>query len=293
MTITHENIEGFAYIDISNPMAAWNVVRGAIFSPSCLPKIDERRGSISFAMAGLLGSSDAKRIKCEFRLENFRATRFPNTVSRLTGIFIFDDVDSVARTWEEDPWGEHFHDDYLTDVGVSADRSVRVDAQWISKMMSAEHQLVQGWQEMAERYWSGEPANETPIFERIVEGWVAIWGLDLKRRAQQEIRDFWPNSLQLLSYCVNASSIGSCDGAIIPYVTRNGNCVDVKYYLRLVDAKNPEFCEQLRKFLTSRDPKICRYNAGDDFVLPDFSTYNFRRKLENGNLIWPKSKSDS
>ena len=32
-----EEFEGFVYINIDNPMPAWNVVRSSFYSPSCLP----------------------------------------------------------------------------------------------------------------------------------------------------------------------------------------------------------------------------------------------------------------
>jgi hypothetical protein len=154
-------------------------------------------------------------------------------------------------------------------------------------MRNDENSLVDGWQAMAEKYWSGEPASDQPIWERIIEGWVTVWGPDLKDRALKEIQDFWPQSLSLLALAANSAAIGSCDGAIVPYALRKGELLEISYYLRMVDAKKPEFCERLGHFLRTGGHKVCRLGrAVDHLVLPDFSCYRFERKIEGVSLIW-------
>lgn len=272
-------IEGFVYINIDNPMAAWNVVRSSFYSPSRLPKT-ERSGALSFGMADLLHKRNDARAAAEFRLDEYRKRYFPNAVSRLTGIFLFDDIDSAARVWSRDTWGGHFTSEYLTDVGISADLSSRLDAAWIAKMRNDNNILVDGWESMAGKYWSGEPASDQPIWERIIEGWVTIWGLDLKARALKEIQECWPQSLPLLAIAANSAIIGSCDGAVIPRAKRKGQKLNISYYLRMVDAKDPEFCCRLESFMRTDDKRVCRLGSIDNpLLLPDFSTYSFERKI--------------
>lgn len=281
-----EEFEGFVYINIDNPIAAWNVVRSNFYSPACLPQ-SERAGALSFGMADLLRDGNAARAIAEIRLEDFRRKHFPDSVSRLTGIFLFDDVDSAAHVWGNDGWSAHFVSEYLTDVGVSADRSSRVDAAWITLMRNDKNMLVDGWEALAERYWSGEPASDQPIWERIIDGWVTIWGLDLKTRALEEINKFWPQSLPLLAIAANFAAIGSCDGAIVPYATRKDGLLKVSYYLRMVDAQRAEFCERLGQFLRNGDNRVCRLGPEGDFLfLPDFSCYGFERRIEDISLLW-------
>ncbi len=281
-----DEFEGFAYINIDNPMAAWNVVRSNFYSPSCLPQ-SERAGALSFGMADLLRDGNEARAKAEFQLEAFRQSHFPDTVSRLTGIFIFDTIDSASQVWNNDAWSAHFVSEYLTDVGVSADRSSRVDAAWITMMRNDKNTLVEGWQAFAERYWSGEPTPDRPIWERIVDGWVTVWGLDLKTRALAEIQRFWPRSLPLLAIAANSASIGSCDGATVPYAIRKGEFLEISYYLRMVDALDAAFCERLGHFVRTGGDRVCRLGPlGDSLVLPDFSCYSFERRIEGISLIW-------
>lgn len=266
-------------------MAAWNVVRSNYYSPSCLPQ-SERPGALSFGMTDLLRYGNAARAAAEFRLEDFRRRCFPYAVSRLTGIFLFDDASSAAQVWESDAWSGHFCSEFLTDVGVSADRSSRLDATWITMMRNDQNTLVEGWEGMAERYWYGEPASDLPIWERIIEGFITIWGLDLKTRALQQIQTFWPQSLPLLEIAANSAAIGSFDGAVVPYAVQKDALLEISYYLRMVDAKDPKFCERLGHFLKTGGKRVCRLGqVGDSLVLPDFSVYSFERRIEGVSLV--------
>ncbi|SDF92114.1 hypothetical protein [Alloyangia pacifica] len=281
-----ENFEGFVYIQIDNPMVAWNVVRSNFYSPSHLPQ-SERRGALSFGTSNLFRNGNASRATAEFRLEDFRRRHFSGAASRLTGIFVFDDIDSAAQVWDDVAWSGHFNPDYLTDVGVSADQSSRLDAVWITMMRDDKNILVDGWEAMAERYWSGEPASSQPIWERIIEGSITIWGRDLKERALEEIQEFWPQSLSLLEIAANSAAIGSCDGAIVPYATRKGDLLDIRYYLRMVDTKDAAFIDRLENFLRVGGERVCRLvPAGDRWISPDFSCYSFQRHIEGTSLIF-------
>lgn len=276
-----ENFEAFAYIDINNPMAAWNVVRGSFFTPSCLPE-QERGGALSFSMASLLRDTNANRAESEFQLEDYRKKNFPNSVSRLTGIFVFDEIDSAAKVWGSASWGGHFVSHNLTDVGVSAERSGRVDADWITKMSDKNNCLINGWQAMAAKYWSGEPASKSPTWERIIEGCVTVWGLDLKSQALAEIKRYWPESLPLLAIAANSAAIGSHDGTILPLAVVKDSKLRVDYYLRLVDASDPAHCKRLRDFLETGGNKVCRLGPlGESVLTPDFSCYCFERQIGN------------
>lgn len=279
-------IEGFAYINIENPMAAWNVVRSNFYTPECLAPL-ERQGALSFAMADLLREGNDDRAAAEFQLESFRRQHFPNTVSRLTGLFIFDEVESAAQVWSNDAWPGHFKAEYLTDVGAFAHRSSRLDSNWIALMRNNKNFPVEGWEVMAEKYWSGEPASEKPIWERIIEGYMTIWGLDLKSKAFEEVQHFWPQSLELLAFAANAAMIGSHDGAVMPRAKLKNDTLNVSYYLRMEDAKDMEFCRRLGQFLKTGGKKVCRLTPNfDNLVRPDFRCYSFERRIKGSASVF-------
>lgn len=272
--------EGFIYVNINNPMAAWNVVRSHFYTPSQLPE-SERSGALSFALADLLRSGNVERALAEFKLEEMRIASFPDAVSRLTGIFLFDNVESAALVWDKDNWTGHFEADFLTDVGFFASQSSRHDAGWIDKMRAFDNSLVTGWETMAEHYWAGEPASDEPIWERIIEGHVTIWGTDLKSRALDEIKKYWPASLPLLSVAANSAAIGSLDGEVMPFAVRKENKIHVNYYMRMKDAKNADFCERLASFVKNGGDQVCWLSPmGENLVTPDFSSYGFETTID-------------
>ena len=180
--MAHVDFEGYVYLNIDNPMVAWNTVRGNYCSPACLQP-NEPRPLISFNMAGLMASHSGERLKSEVAIEQVRLEHYPEEVSRLSGFFVFDDVESVSELWMDQDWGGHFRDEFLTDIGVSADRRTRVDARWITKIMDSECKLVNGAEELIHKYWAGESHPGTnPIWENLVEGWTTVWGTELRER---------------------------------------------------------------------------------------------------------------
>ncbi|WP_172730128.1 hypothetical protein [Neorhizobium tomejilense] len=274
---------GFVYLNIENPMVAWNTVKGWVASTGIVAG-DERDAFISFNMAGLLSASGFGRLVTEIEIERVRRQYYPHQVSRLTGLFVFDDVDSVAQTWSEQSWGGHFDTKYLTDVGVAANRYSRVDANWITRMMDQDANLVEGTLEMIHSYWGGVAAPYVePVWECIVEGWVTVWGRQIKLGALAEIQKYWPSSVKLLEYAGNAAALRSLDGAIYPHAKLVNKELSVEYYIRRVDAKRPEFSEQLGTFMRARDGRQCFFTSETDLVTPDFQMYNISRHLSDSD----------
>ena len=140
----HDNFEGFGFVDIEfNPMAAWNVVRGNFYSKARLPA-HEQSGAISFAMAGIVSSSieqsgPSARFESELLIEQIRLLEFPEAVSRLNGIFVFENAECALKVADSSTWSGHFKTCNLTDVGVSADNMSRHDAKWIERILSLIH----------------------------------------------------------------------------------------------------------------------------------------------------------
>ncbi len=279
--------EGFAFFDLENPLVAWNVVRGVYYSADHLQN-NGAASAISVAMAGLLRNCSPNRISSEFSLEAFRAENYPNEVSRLQGLFVFDDIESVAEVWDGEIWGSHFCSENLSDVGVYAAKSSRLDSNWISNIMKDDCALTSGWEDMAHAYWQAKVFQDTrPIWENIVQGAVTIWGIDLKQRAIDEIRKYWPNSLKLLEYSANAAALGSYDGIVSPISIYDGYKINIDYRIRMVDATDESFCNKLSELRKSGDTRVARFTDSLDLVCPDFTCYSFDRTVTNGSLVGP------
>jgi len=265
------DFEGFVYLNFHYPPVTWNVARGVFHSIDCLdPK--ERGSAISMSMASMLSNSSAERLTAEFHLENIRQLHYPEQVSRLRGLFVFDEIESMGSLWENNNWGGHFIDDYITDIGVSVKNSSRVDSNWITDIINKNGELQPNWLCLAHKYWSGDAHPvRAPVWERIVEGAVTVWSMDAKNEALQEITAMWNNSLGLLSHSCNCASFGSIDGEVFPVWKRTDTGISIVYSMRLVDSKSSEFLSELEIFIRENPERCTNLGLGDH--VPDLSGY--------------------
>ena len=243
----YEEFEGFTYLDYNNLAVSWNIARGSFLSPSELPSSEYNQGFLSVAMAGILSNTTPERLYSELAIDKVRETYFPKCVSRLRGFFVFDEIESISRFWSSNNWGGHFSDEYLSDVGVAATRSTRVDSNWISQIVGVDGSLKQDWFENTLKYWRGDvfPSSD-PIWERIVEGYLTVWSPEIRKNAVLEINAVWPQSMKLLTYSCLCAAYGSPDGVIFPFLMRdNNNNLKVTYISRMIQANDRSFIETI------------------------------------------------
>ncbi|WEE06559.1 hypothetical protein PXW05_09145 [Serratia marcescens] len=269
-----ENFEAHIYLDHHYPPAQWNIVRGVFCSPSCLEE-SKTHGLLSISMASMLSNETSDRLVSEMWLEEVRREHYPENVSRLNGIFVFDDLDSLTQLWENNSWTEHFQDEYLADVGVSADKSSRVDSNWIADIIGNDGKLLQDWEEAAHNYWRGFPyPNKHPVWERIVEGYITVWSMDSKREALKDIEAIWPQSLNILRYAVLCACYGSLDGQTFPIVFTKEDRIELVYCLRLVQRGDQEFINSLNAFIEINPQFNCGIHCEGKEQMPDLRGYS-------------------
>lgn len=269
-----ECFEAHVYLDHHYPPIQWNIVRGAFCSPDCLAESREH-GLLSISMASMLSNETTERLVSELYLDSLRRKHYSNNVSRLRGIFVFDDLDSIAQLWENNNWGAHFQDEYLADVGVAADRSSRLDSNWISEIIDHSGKLLSDWENSAHSYWKGLPhPRKTPIWERIVEGHVTVWSMDSKQQALKEITSIWPQSLNILRYAVLCAGYGSLDGQLFPIALTKSDQIEVAYFLRFVQRDDCEFIARLNRFIKDNPRYDCNIRSEGDDILPDLSGFS-------------------
>lgn len=275
-----EKFEGFVYLDYDNLMVAWNIVRGVFDSPDTLNDESNKDQFISIALISMLQDPNSSRLKSELELEELRRTYYPNSISRLRGFFVFDEIDSIAKFWEAESWGEHFQDQYLSDVGVSAIRSSRLDSNWIKYIWNKDGKLLPDWECNAHSYWQGVACRgQEPIWERIVEGSLTIWSNDIRQEALKNIQYKWPNSLSLLNYACRCAVFGCLDGQVFAYMGREQNQAIIQFILRMKNAKDPIFLDKMNDFINKHPKYDCNlYNEGD-IGFPDLSSYTVSYKI--------------
>jgi hypothetical protein len=269
-----ECFEAHVYLDHHYPPVQWNIVRGAFCSPDCLEESKDN-GLLSISMASMLSNETSDRLVSELWLEEIRRLHYSENVSRLRGVFVFDDLDSLERLWENNNWGEHFQDEYLADVGVAANKSSRLDSNWISGIIDHTGKLLPGWDKAAHNYWQGIPhPNNPPVWERIVEGHVTVWTMDSKHEALKEIQSIWPQSLNILRYAVQCAGYGSFDGQTFPIMLTKDDRIELVYCLRLVQRGDQEFIHMLNKFIEENPKFNCGIHCEGEERLPDLSGFS-------------------
>lgn len=266
--------EGHIYLDHHYPPVLWNIVRGGFDSLDLLPE-EEKNFAISVSLSSMLQNSSSSRLEAELSLELVRRANAPKSVSRLRGVFVFDDVESVSRIWNSNKWGGHFTDEYLADVGVWARKKTRVDASWIGDIIGDQGQLLPGWEAAATNYWSGRAKpSSTPIWGVLVEGRICIWSMHSKQEALNEISAIWPSSLGLLTHSMNCFGLGSLDGQCFAGLTASESEISLNHYLRMVDSKKSTFIDRLTKLPVDNPKLFAGKPDPEKMYLPDLTGYS-------------------
>ncbi|MBQ5947567.1 hypothetical protein [Massilia sp. ST3] len=268
--------EAHVYLDHHYPPVIWNIARGGFDSADMFS--DEVDGFVvSTALASMLRNSSADRIRAEFELERVRKQVAPHEVSRLRGLFVFDELESIAQLWEIDKWGGHFQCEYMADVGVSARKTSRVDANWIDEIIAGDGSLRPDWERAARQYWLGLPyPKHPPMWERIVEGTFTVWSTHSRREALKEIEAIWPSSTGLLCHSMNCHAAGSRDGQVVAGLTIREDTLELDCYLRMVDSMKPELAKRLSDLKTHRPRLFAGVPDIKRFSLPDLSGFCHR-----------------
>jgi len=224
------------------------------------------------------------KLNSELQLEIVRKRVRPEAVSRLKGIFVFRDLESLERLWNAPGWDQHFTNEYLADVGFTAVNLIKVDSNWITRYFNV-GPLPDDWEHYAKRYWLGEPCpGDDPIWEYIVDGRLIVWSMHSKNAAIDELKAKWPNSLSLLSYSMNSCIFGSLDGQCVPLLTFDGENICLDYYLHLADLHNKDYIKNLQKFIITNPHLVCNYWDGKDIISPYMKNYSRKIPINNDRL---------
>lgn len=199
-----ESVTLHAYLDIEHPMVAWETAIGRIQSagqpsPSgfgvslwMFNRLRDfaRQGSTSAALG-------------EFRLEAVRASRYPDRVSRLQGVYFFESRDDAMAAI--DRWGlPSKYREFVSAVQFSAESITKVDSEWITWNLQSSG--GDGWMD---RYWAGEAAGVRPLIEVLAVGQGVILNKQLRIEAYKRVYQDSPESTPLLAAACCAFAV--CD----------------------------------------------------------------------------------
>lgn len=117
------------YLNIDFFPASWVAYRGTLITPSNDGTQNFR--PISYWPYTLSKTKRTLRFQKELELEQIRRKFYPTQASRLHGIYMWGDKQPAGRgeRWRKTE-GNHFHADYLVELGFTYSRLSCVDTNW-------------------------------------------------------------------------------------------------------------------------------------------------------------------
>lgn len=247
---------GYIFLNLNHPLVCWEVYRGEFISTKYI-----ENGSVpSMLFSNLIFTKNNSRLKAELLIDAVRAKTFKDNVSRMTGLYVFRDLQSAQIALE---WGNYFIFDNLVEVKVEVENEsevTKVDANWISVI----HELVK--QDKTEeavdsinQYWSGKTYNNIPCWEYIFNGKATVIGDSQRHRAFEIIKDNFPTSIPMLELSRIAFLIGYNLGQITPFIQsipEEPNNYRLFYIMNLKEIEKTEFKGAIRNYLNVQSKTI-------------------------------------
>jgi hypothetical protein len=211
-------MRAFAFLDVEHPPVAWAVMRGVLVGADSLR---EPSSFVSFMFAGIIQSQNNRRLHNEIVIEHTRSQRFINAVSRLRGMYFFEDRATAQLAIDQD-WGGHFKIENLAELDLHPSGNVsRVDANWITKAPRKSNGLLDtsnlNW---IDDYWAGRPNGASPTWEVISRGYAIIPDVEFRKRAYEVVQRAFPRSWIFMEMSRIAGEAGSDGGLSMPYIIK-------------------------------------------------------------------------
>jgi hypothetical protein len=254
----------FAFLNVDSPWISWLVYRGEMVSPKSTGESVLSIWHAKYIIDVARARNSVPNYRRELEIETERKRSFPTKVSRLSGLYFFEDRNSAEIAGHR--WNGNFRKEHLAEIEMSPQMVVsRYDSEWITKYM---HSNDSSW---IQSYLAGKPLGNNPLWELLIEGRGFVLGTSIRKIAYDTVKRAWASSLGLLELARVAVDLESDLGLISPIVTINGDYGHLKMYLNFQDAEKPEFLERLSKY---KGPKnIGDLNAQTNLVIPDLSNF--------------------
>jgi hypothetical protein len=266
----------YAYLNIDNPIVAWEVAIGRIRS-ACDLGLDQHNFGISLWQYNLLKKYTeqglSNRFANELKLELIRKQRFEGCVSRLRGVYFFDSEEDAHAAVER--WGIPNKRKFIAPVTFSEKNATRVDSEWITSFLGSEET------DWMEKYWSGETLGSRPLTEVLASGIGFVQNLPLRREAYQRVIDRFPESTPLLAIACCGFHYSSIDSIaqIVPAAIREDDRVKVDFYIYMadLDTRQRELMDAIEACSKSGElpPAIRPADPDAFFRLPDLTKGGF------------------
>ena len=279
------------YLNIDDPFVAWETYRGCLLTGFAGAIPPEWR-PISLLLASAIQRDDLVRLQHELFMERVRLAEYPQTVSRVRGMYFFPDRETANRAateWDGSP--AHFKPDRLVEVGfMHPPRTSQHDSNWIDRYMFEDRHFDTPDLDWIRPYWSGMPFIEAkPIWEVLMEGVGWVWGTATRKAAYELLEDRFPESLGILEVGRIAADLDSNLGHCAPFVKPGeAGSWTLRYLMDMRDATDAGFLQSLRTYEGARNQVMLnQMNDAEFFRAPDFTRamFDFRPPLDLAEIL--------
>lgn len=264
-----EQLSSWMMIDLNNMLTTWEIAIGRVIS-ACDIQIP---GAVSqwhyWKLKEAVENGDFRTYSREMELERIRANHYPNAVSRLTGVFLFESEAGAQNAKRK--WRKSNATTEITDVGFSAERFSIHDSNWLLDLDAPISKI-------AHNYWSGEAAGGEPIWEVIASGIGRVWEREVQLRCYKKMYNAEPHASLFLKGATIAFLDGQEQaGLSVPFVSYNDGIL--KGYIIMKD-------EELRNFKINPQSPILEQvklpvhdKTHVELKVPDLTKYFFEKTI--------------
>lgn len=272
--MSQSNVTLYAYLNITNPMVAWEVAIGRIRS-ACDTTREQFGVSVwSYSLLRRFSKEGkSPRFINELLLEATRQKTHPRAVSRLAGIYFFESERDAHNA--VDRWGMPERKPFISEVSFSANHLTMVDSEWITSYLGSEERH---WME---DYWQGKTLGLRPLTEVLASGIGMVRNNELRVEAYKRVASLWPQSTPLLSMACCAFCEEQLEdiGLSKPALMASNGVISGKHFIYIGDLeKNQEKIVRAVEASKQRGelPPATIPNDGQTFfALPDMTHMNF------------------
>ncbi|MFA6017033.1 MAG: hypothetical protein WC744_03020 [Patescibacteria group bacterium] len=262
----------WVFLNTDFPPAAWETYRGEMISSECIS--DKSFLPLSFwAVSYFRDHKDnLLNAKNEEMLELIRETYYPSQVSRLLGLYFFENETSAKKGI---CWG--FNKKYLTEADLEYNSTTditKVDAKWITKNITKKHN-DNDWMK---RYWSGQPFDNDPDWELIARGKAKILDINVKNKAFLTIKKLYPYSLDLLEISKISAKLGYELGHSVPFIGGTQARHKIQFIMDVREINNKKFLKDFYNYVNSHSSSCKRLYESlikTKCRTPDFTKFSF------------------
>lgn len=251
------------YLDTSKSVVRWNVATGVISPPHLIEKNIALPSQ--FLRSRLV--KGVKQLELEGKLEEIRKNKFPEKISRMNCLFVFNNESEAKKAVEL--WGSannHFNDACLSEVeAIDPYKFSKHDSNWIT--YHEDKDLPENWIDL---YWNGTPCpNYEPLWEILIDGRIKVLNQEIRQecynRFEQDMRCTF-----LLKLSIMAPIAHSDLGKICSFLKKEGNCNIMVSIIKFNEDEAIRVFNAIKESYPEQASMIKVYNQNTLCICPDF-----------------------